>query len=777
MSDLLAIAQREISRGYKVIICTGKLPSIPKDKGGHGAADATDNIEVVKEWLRQYPQATGIAIVAGKHTFLDIDLKNLPLLDKWQKEHGIIETACKPTPGGGWHFSFIMPEGIGLHNIASTYGFELKVENQYIMAGGSLHPDTGKLYPDWNETEPQPMPEWLARICVATGRTPEAKTIKPLSSGSRHTDLISHIGRLRALGTKNVEIVTLALALNHDTTTPLPDGEVIKMVGEYAHQEKQGHYNLTDIGNAERLVKDHKEILHYSKEYERWLVFTGKCWEWDMGLRVSALAKATVRNIYTEAANEPDERTRKEISNHAKASESNAKIEGMLSRAKSEYGVAVKLSELNSNRWLLNCQNGTLDLQTGELKEHDSKDLITYLIPTNYEPNAECPNWLSFLEWLTSGDKENQQFIKKSVGYSLTGMTSAQVIFLLYGLGGNGKSTFLNTIKSLLDGYAGRLDAEDLMVSDRNSSKGQAKEGIADLQGKRFVVGSEIADNRQLNTSLIKDISGQDTVKARRLYAHDTEFMPECKIWLYGNHKPDIRDTTISTWRRIKLIPCNGTLPESKKIEDYQERYLTPELPGILAWAVTGCLDWQKEGLKDSQTIKVATNSYRTDEDILGDFLEDYCILEPTAGIGKKELKDLYIKWLEDTKADAIHSQKTFKKRLLEKGIIDGFNSDGTKRLWRGIRAKTPLDNQLGNVRTDKIIEANLQNKSDFPKLSLENSHIEKLQENPIILSETSETSENTNLPNCTSCGLTEWAFSPDGKFLLCPCGHKEGVQ
>ncbi len=453
-------------------------------------------------------------------------------------------------------------------------------------------------------------------------------------------------------------------------------------------------YTLTDTGNAERLVKKYQDILRYCWDNNQWLIWTGKVWEWDTGGRLNVLAKQTARAIYIEAAEAGSRDDAEKIAKHAHQSEGQARLLAMVSLAQSEPGIPIKIAGLNCNPWLLNCQNGTINLRTGNLQPHNPADLITLQVPVEYQANAEYPNWNSFLATATAGDISLQTYLQKAIGYSLTGNTGSQVIFLIYGLGSNGKSTFCNTIRMLLDGYAARLDAEDLMLADRHN-RGQAKEGLADIQGKRFVIGSELQDGRQLNTSLVKDISGQDSIKARRLYAHEVEFTPECKLWLYGNHKPQVRDTTVSIWRRIKLIPFSATIADTERIDNYMETYLLPELPGILAWAVEGCLLWQKEGLKDTDAVKSATASYRADEDALGEFLTDCCILEAGATIAKRELKELYEKWLTDNKADGLN-QKNFKARILEKGIIETRASGGA-RLWKGIRKITPADSAISD--------------------------------------------------------------------------------
>ncbi len=258
------------------------------------------------------------------------------------------------------------------------------------------------------------------------------------------------------------------------------------------------------------------------------------------------------------------------------------------------------------------------------------------------------------------------------------------MLFFLWGLGCNGKSTFVSIIRKLLGNYGDRVNTDLFMVKDKNY--GGPKEGLANLRGKRFIVASEIQDGREFNSPLIKDITGGESVKADRKYEHEVEFQPQCKIWIVGNHKPVIKDTTLSIWRRMRLIPFTVTIPDSE-IDPYLEQKLELELPGILTWAVRGCLDWQGSGFGESQAIKTATAEYRHDSDILGDFIEDCCQLDPEARMLKSELKEAYEAWCKDNGQEPV-TQRTFSTRIQEKGVIS-HRGHANKHYWVGISLVT----------------------------------------------------------------------------------------
>lgn len=517
----------------------------------------------------------------------------------------------------------------------------------------------------------------------------------------------------------------------------------------------------TDIGNAERLVKYYGDRLRYCYDRKRWLIWNEKVWEWDSGAKIAAVAKTTIRNIYHEAGDEPDDKRRKELADHAKRSESDHRINAMIDLAQSEIGMPIQITQLDSDPWLFNCLNGTVDLRTGELLPHSKADYITILVPTEYHPDAQCPRWLSFLSRVTGEDDGLLTYLQRAVGYSLTGDTKDQVIFLLYGLGNNGKSTFTMTIRKLMAGYAERLDANDLMIKDGRHNGGP-REGIANLINKRYVVGSELQDGRKLDVSFIKDMTGGETVKARRLYEHEVEFMPTHKLWLYGNHKPIIADSTLSIWRRVKQIPFGVTIPDAEVNPDLPVE-LEKELPGILTWGVKGCQDWQQYGLDEPEAVTTATARYRHDQDILGDFIEDCCTLEPLSTIPKSELKEEYQKWCQENGVEPV-TQKTFKKRLEEKGITDG--KSGSIRYWKGITGKSLVPEGQENVPKSN---GKGTGHDQYPQSSTikekQNNFIENdVQDVPNV------PKKDSTDTNCHICGGNDWWAGPGGNRLCSRC-------
>lgn len=449
----------------------------------------------------------------------------------------------------------------------------------------------------------------------------------------------------------------------------------------YANETWHYAKNLSETGNAERLCVMFGSKLRYCYARKKFLIFNGSYWEWDDGDQIMNMAKEVVRSLYKEAATEPDDDRRDDIAKFAHSSETDSKRKAMIELAQSEPGMKVDIQDIDANHWLFNCLNGTVDLRTGDLRDHKKEDLLSIIIPINYDPDAKCELWLKFLDRVTGGKPELVSYLQRAVGYSLTGETSEQCLFFLYGLGKNGKSTFVGILRKLMGAYGHKTNTDTFMSKDRSG----VKEDLANLQGKRFVVSSEIEDGKRLAVVLIKEMTGGETISADRKYEHQFEFMPTHKIWLSGNHKPVITDTTYSIWRRFKLIPFTVTIPKEEQDPNLAQK-LEKELPGILIWAVQGCLEWQKYGLGDPDAVIEATEAYRVEQDVLGEFMDDECILKSTAIVAKADLMKAYTDWCAKNNQQPI-SQRHFRGKIIERGITEG-KSTGGLRVWKGITLK-----------------------------------------------------------------------------------------
>jgi len=436
-------------------------------------------------------------------------------------------------------------------------------------------------------------------------------------------------------------------------------------------------YKLSELGNAERLVARHGHDIRYCHEWSKWLVWTGTHWQIDLTGEVERRAKETIRHMYKEAANIEDEEQRAAVAKFAARSETNRAISAMVELAKSEPGIPVLSDQLDRDIWLLNCKNGTLDLRTGELRPHNRKDYITRIIPTEYNPYADFEEWAKFLHRIMNDNAELISFLQRAVGYSLTGSTREQCLFMLYGCGANGKTTFLEAISDVLAGYAQRTPTDTLLAKDTSGISND----IARLKGARFVVASEVEEGKRMAESLVKQMTGGEKMTARFMRAEYFEFTPHFKLWVGTNHKPVIRGTDQAIWRRIKLIPFNVTIPPEERDKNLLNK-LRREMPGILNWAVMGCMDWQKNGLGEPEEVIKATNDYRSEMDVLTRFVSDCCTTATQRGTKSSELYKKYAEWSKDNGEFAL-SQTKFSTRMQEKGFSKIRTSRGM--VWEGI--------------------------------------------------------------------------------------------
>lgn len=453
---------------------------------------------------------------------------------------------------------------------------------------------------------------------------------------------------------------------------------------EKKESSEKKSFKRTDLGNAERLIYRHGKNLRFNSVSKSWYIWDGKRWKEDKVNKILQLAKETVRSIYKEAYLAEDEDSRKALSEHARYSENATRIRSMVSLAESE--VPILPEEMDADKWLFNCQNGVIDLKTGELKPHGRGYFMTKISPIAYDLEAKCPTWDKFLEDIMQ-DKDGNvkheliEFLQKVVGYSLTGDTSEQKLFMLYGGGRNGKSTFMNSIKIIFGEYGNQTNAETFTVKKND----RINNDIAALKGARLVVATESEEGARLAESLIKQLTGGEPISARFLHQEFFEFLPQFKIFFITNHIPVIRGSDEAIWRRISLVPFWVYIPDEKLDKDLPNK-LKAELPGILRWAIEGCLKWIKEGLGNPKEVQDATAGYRDEMDTLGSFLDEYCIVNENAKCPAPSLYQKYTEWTE-VNGEFLTTRTKFYRRIEERGIRKQ-KSTGGQQFFFGIGLK-----------------------------------------------------------------------------------------
>jgi putative DNA primase/helicase len=413
---------------------------------------------------------------------------------------------------------------------------------------------------------------------------------------------------------------------------------------------------LTDLGNAERFVAQHSETTRYCHSQGAWYVWDKRRWAKDATAEVMRMAHKTVRSMASELAACRTKLAKKALRSWLTASEANARLNAMLTQATALLPLPVTLDQLDADPWLLNVQNGVVDLRTGKLLPHDSARMLTKLAPVTYDPAARSPLWERFLSEATGGDDDLIAFLQRAVGYTLTGDTREEKLFFVHGPTNSGKSTFLEALKSCLGDYAMTADFETFLA---RSFVGGPRPDIARLAGARFVVSIEVDEGKKLAEGLVKQITGGDTVSARFLYREEFEFRPQFKLWLAANHAPTVKHDDDAMWRRILKLPFEITVPKEKRDPKLKATLADPAQSGaaILAWAVRGCLDWQAQGLSVPMRVELATEAYRRGQDPLADFLTSYCVLGGNLWTPAGELRRVYEQWCRESGGDLLHGK------------------------------------------------------------------------------------------------------------------------
>ena len=471
-----------------------------------------------------------------------------------------------------------------------------------------------------------------------------------------------------------------------DAADALAEG--FDVAGFLAHGPRLQMHDITDdiepIATTDKSVWGTEDALalaftrryhrdwRYVAAWGRWLVWDGCRWRTDDTLAATDLIRSVCRHAALKAGDP------KQAAKLASAST----ISGVERLARADRRHAATPEEWDANLWLLNTPGGVTDLQSGRKRPHDRADRMTKV--TTATPQGNCPIWRQFLDEVTGGDKELQAYLQRVAGYALTGSTREHALFFLYGTGANGKSVFVNTLATILGDYATNAPMDTFMETrtDRHPTD------MAGLRGARFVAAIETEQGRRWAESKIKNLTGGDKIAARFMRQDFFEFFPQFKLFVAGNHKPSIRNIDEAMKRRLHLIPFTITVPPEKRDKHLQQKLLA-ERDGILAWALEGCLDWQRLGRLDPpKQVVDATEEYFEGEDALGRWLEERCV---RVGTAKALTAELFADWKQwaDSAGEFIGSQKRFSDLLLNRGVEKWRNNTGL-RGFRGIGLKHP---------------------------------------------------------------------------------------
>jgi putative DNA primase/helicase len=577
-------------------------------------------------------------------------------------------------------------------------GLDTRGDGGYVVSPPSRHSDKEYRWLCDPDTVPLAQaPVWLLELLTdtpgaprkdaATSATaPKQDAEGAIAEGRRNSTLASLGGTMRRRGMSQEAIAAALQAENEERCRPPLEAEeverIARSVGRYAPATSRESWPPTDLGNAERLVARHGSDLRHVAGLG-WYAWDGKRWKRDTDGEAMRRAKLSARAIFGEAEHAESHEERRKLVAWAFRSEHERRLHAAVVLAQTELPVLLAADALDADPWLLCTENGTVDLRTGELREHRREDLCTKLAPVVYDPEATTALWHRFLLDTCGGDIELAAFLRRCAGYSLTGVTSEEVLFFLHGPAATGKSTFIEALKAALGDYTRTADFDTFLR--RKGDRGIPSD-VARLAGARLVAGVEVEEGKALAEGLIKQLTGGDTVTARFMYKDFFEFRPAFKLWLVANARPQVSAEDAAMWRRILQVPCTTVVPEHERDDKLKSRLKAPEhLAAVLAWAVQGCLEWQEIGLAVPDSVRAYTEDYRHEADAFAAWVTEECVLGGWLRCEAGKLRARYEDWCKANGATPV-GDRTWSKKLRDLRCERERDTSGErKRRWRGI--------------------------------------------------------------------------------------------
>jgi putative DNA primase/helicase len=414
--------------------------------------------------------------------------------------------------------------------------------------------------------------------------------------------------------------------------------------------------------------------LRYVAKWGKWLRYDGARWVFDDTRRTFSYARALCR----AAANACNEKKARYIIASAKMRAAVVALAG------EDYRLRATVDQWDTDPWLLNTPGGVVDLRTGRTRPHAIEDYMTKM--TAVAPCGDCPKFKKFLLRTCDGDIEMLKYMQRLFGYSLTGVTTEQALFFLFGGGSNGKGVLTSTVRGILSSYH-QTAAMDTFAASEHGERHPTD--LAMLRGARLVTSTETEEGARWAESNIKALTGGDAIQARFMRQDFFEFLPQFKLMISGNHKPRLRAVNVAIRRRMNLLPFTVTISDEERDPNLVEK-LKKEWPGILVWMVKGCLQWQRIGLKPPQKVINATEDYLDDEDTLGAFINEHCILDVNAEVSSAQLFETWKDWAGENNA-YIGSAKMFAGWMGERGFAKTRDRAGNNNVFKGLKFANPF--------------------------------------------------------------------------------------
>lgn len=473
---------------------------------------------------------------------------------------------------------------------------------------------------------------------------------------------------------------------------------IIHLVDEPDHLREEDADRLTyirsDIGNAERFRDDVAGTAIYVPSLG-WFTWTGTHWRADDTEQIVQLASQSMRAQMQQAIGNLRDPHRTEAIRFALKSETSPRIRGMLELARSDPKIVVTSDKLDAHSMLLNVANGTIDLTTGTLRGHRREDYLTHFVNVPYDPDAAAPRFQRFLREILRAELDGRfdqtetdsliAFVQRLAGYLLTGSTQEQVVIIFYGSGSNGKDVLLTILRATVGDLARVLEVRELLFNKFDSrSPASTSDHIARLRDARIVTAEEVDAGRRFDEAHLKNLTGGAPITARSPYKTGFEYVPQFKFVITCNHLPHVHGTDHGIWRRLKCIPFNVQIADDKQDKTLAQTIIATEMPGVLAWAVEGCKEWRSKGLGTCNAVEIETTEYRQTEDVVGSFLADRCVLNPSIWTPIAMLHTEYVRWAADTGHNPPMSSNALSDRLRDRpGLSYKRKHEG--RGWQGV--------------------------------------------------------------------------------------------
>jgi putative DNA primase/helicase len=428
--------------------------------------------------------------------------------------------------------------------------------------------------------------------------------------------------------------------------------------------------DLTEDALALEFTRRHREELRYVHEAGWWLHWDDTRWARERTLAVFDLARRLLREFAAMSAN-PRLVTKLETA---------ATVAAIVTLARVDRQHARLMEDFDADPWALNTPAGTVDLRSGEMRPHRRADGLTKVTPVAPR-HAEAPRWRACLRKWTQGDTELEAFLQRFWGYCLTGSVKEEVLPIVYGIGGNGKTKCIETVRGCLGpDYTTGMAMETLIVTKGE----QHPTDLADLHGKRLAIATETEEGRRLAEAKVKALTGGDRLRARYMRRDFFEFAPTHKLVIVGNHRPVLANVDEAIRRRLLLIPFEAVISADERDPDLADK-LQAERPAILHWMIEGCLEWQRTGLRPPARVQAATEDYLETANALGRWLEECCVIGPNETITKAMAFASWKGWAE-TAGEYVGSERRLTERLARLPNVDEARlGHGRVRSWIGL--------------------------------------------------------------------------------------------